>query len=104
MCEMRKYLLKNAVEGITPDEIIYCRKRGFGVPINKWFHGDLGDILRMAIGCSGTGSRELIELDDADALPEEHQRGVADNGFKLWVLLNLVLWFDRWIDGRQISL
>jgi hypothetical protein len=29
---------------------------------------------------------------------------VADNGFKLWVLLNLVLWFDRWIDGRQISL
>lgn len=101
---MPKYLLKKAVEGIIPDEIIYRRKQGFGVPISKWFRGDLGEIFRKAIESSGMGSRGLIDLDEAEALLKRHQSGVQDNGFKLWVLLNLVLWYDRWIDGRQISL
>jgi len=101
---MPKYLLKKAVEGIIPDEIIYRRKQGFGVPISKWFRGDLGEIFRKAIRASGVGSRGLIDLDEAEALLERHQSGVEDNAFKLWVLLNLVLWYDRWIDGAQISL
>lgn len=32
-----KYLLKKALEPLLPKEIIYRRKKGFGVPIGKWF-------------------------------------------------------------------
>ena len=33
-----KYILKKALEPLLPKEIIYRRKKGFGVPIGKWFH------------------------------------------------------------------
>ena len=32
-----KYLLKKALEPLLPKDIIYRRKKGFGVPIGKWF-------------------------------------------------------------------
>lgn len=101
---MPKYLLKKAVEGIIPDEIIYRRKQGFGVPISNWFRGDLGEIYTRTMCASGIASRGLIDMAEAAALLERHRRGVEDNGFKLWVLLNLVLWYDRWIDKKQIML
>ncbi|NJO14763.1 MAG: asparagine synthase (glutamine-hydrolyzing) [Thioploca sp.] len=33
-----KYILKKALEPLLPKEIIYRRKKGFGVPIGKWFY------------------------------------------------------------------
>ncbi|MEP7015998.1 MAG: asparagine synthase (glutamine-hydrolyzing) [Verrucomicrobiota bacterium] len=37
-----KYLLKKALTGILPDEILYRRKKGFGTPVGEWFKtGDL---------------------------------------------------------------
>ena len=100
---MPKYLLKKAVEGIIPDEIIYRRKQGFGVPISNWFRGDLGQIYRRALKESSIGERGLIDIDEAMRLHDAHVRG-EENSFKLWVLLNLVLWYDRWVDARVISL
>jgi asparagine synthase (glutamine-hydrolysing) len=32
-----KYILKKALEGILPDEILHRRKKGFGPPIGTWF-------------------------------------------------------------------
>jgi asparagine synthase (glutamine-hydrolysing) len=32
-----KYLLKKALEGVLPNEILYRPKKGFGVPIGMWF-------------------------------------------------------------------
>src|SRR6185503_4170587 len=34
-----KYLLKKAVRGIVPDELITRRKQGFGVPVDELFRG-----------------------------------------------------------------
>lgn len=101
---MPKYLLKKAVEGIIPDEIIYRRKQGFGVPISNWFRGDLGKIYRVVLKSSSIRDRGLISVEEALILLEKHQAGVEENSFKLWILLNLVLWYDRWIDGKQFSL
>ena len=32
-----KYILKKALEPILPHDILYRKKKGFGVPIGKWF-------------------------------------------------------------------
>jgi len=32
-----KYILKKALEPVLPHEIIYRPKKGFGMPIGKWF-------------------------------------------------------------------
>ena len=38
-----KYILKKAVRGIIPDELINRKKQGFGVPLYEWFLAELGD-------------------------------------------------------------
>ena len=93
---MPKYLLKKAVEGVIPDEIIYRRKQGFGVPISNWFRGELGTIFRDTLMSSSIGADGLLDTSEALGLLDRHRAG-EEAGFKLWIILNLVLWYDRWI-------
>ena len=34
-----KYLLKKSLEGIVPNEVLYGKKKGFGVPYGYWLKG-----------------------------------------------------------------
>ena len=48
-----KHILKKAMEGIVPKEILYRPKQGFGVPIGEWINTQLrdrilGDLRRQA--------------------------------------------------------
>ena len=38
-----KHVLKKAVRGVIPDELIDRPKQGFGVPVDEWFFDRLGD-------------------------------------------------------------
>jgi asparagine synthase (glutamine-hydrolysing) len=75
-----KYLLKRALEPVLPNDILYRPKKGFGVPIGKWFVDNA-----LPIQLSGffqkDGSTQFIER-----LLTNHQRGSADNRFALWNL------------------
>src|SRR5262249_29532197 len=36
-----KYLLKKAAAGLVPKDIIYRRKKGFGIPVSRWLGAEL---------------------------------------------------------------
>src|SRR5258708_28161241 len=38
-----KYILKKAVRGVIPDELIDRKKQGFAVPVYEWYHTKFGD-------------------------------------------------------------
>src|SRR5205814_10229533 len=40
-----KYILKKAVHGLIPEQIINRPKHGFDVPIRKWLNGELRELL-----------------------------------------------------------
>jgi asparagine synthase (glutamine-hydrolysing) len=40
-----KYIFKQAMRGILPDEIIDRPKQGFAVPLRRWFRGQLNDFI-----------------------------------------------------------
>jgi asparagine synthase (glutamine-hydrolysing) len=44
-----KYVLKRAFEGILPREIVWRKKHGFGMPVERWFRAGLKDFLCDAI-------------------------------------------------------
>ena len=96
-----KYLLKKAVEGLIPDEIIYRRKMGFGAPMTQWLRGAFGARVEAAFA----GSRLMREgyFDGAFVrrLCREHRSGRGDYSVYIWALFNLVAWFDYWVDGRR---
>jgi asparagine synthase (glutamine-hydrolysing) len=72
-----KYLLRKAVRGLIPDEIIDRPKKGFGVPIGRWFQ--TGD-LRF----TSNSSPSLLNWEWINRRLSEHQAGKRDDRAMLW--------------------
>lgn len=93
-----KHVLKRALEKVLPSDLLYRPKRGFGAPIREWFRGASGETLTGLIMNSSIRKRGLFDYDFIARLLDEHRRGARDWSFHLWALLNVSLWYDRWID------
>jgi asparagine synthase (glutamine-hydrolysing) len=94
-----KHILKQALEKVLPADLLYRPKRGFGAPIREWFRGESGEMLGDLIMNSSIRSRELFDYEFIARLIEEHRSGKRDWSFHLWALLNVSLWYDRWIKS-----
>ena len=97
-----KPLLKDAVEGLLPREIVRRRKQGFGAPVSEWFKGDLGRRIQREIRSSSLAERGLLDYDRIDELWAQHRAPTpVDWAFPLWTLYNVSAWHDYWIAGRR---
>jgi asparagine synthase (glutamine-hydrolysing) len=98
-----KYFFKKAIAGILPDSIIYRPKQGFRTPVVELFKGALGDWGRSALLDGGLTRTGFLRRDTLDQLLREHRAGGADNSNRLWTVLVLNLWHQRWIEGPRPS-
>ncbi|MCA1614342.1 MAG: asparagine synthase C-terminal domain-containing protein, partial [Acidobacteria bacterium] len=92
-----KHVLKSALEGLLPRELLYRRKRGFGAPVKEWFREGSNDLLDAHVLNSPLRGRGLFDYGYIAHLAAEHRRGARDWSFHLWALLNLSAWYERWI-------
>ena len=97
---MTKHILKQAVRGLVPDQIIDRPKQGFGVPIAKWLNNELRDMLHDTLTDSRTRQRGYFNQQSVEAILNEHARGRRDNSRHLWGLLTLELWQRTFIDNN----
>jgi asparagine synthase (glutamine-hydrolysing) len=95
-----KYILKKAISGLVPDEIIRRGKQGFGTPIQQWFRGELREMVGDVLNDQKTRGRGLFNQPEIAAVLDEHWRGRRDNSQQLWSLLMLELWQRHFIDQR----
>jgi asparagine synthase (glutamine-hydrolysing) len=91
----RKRVLRAATADLVPAELRRRRKRGFGVPLARWFRSDLSALLDGSLGAADARVRGLLAGDAVDALIREHRRGGADHGHALWTLLTLETFLRR---------
>jgi asparagine synthase (glutamine-hydrolysing) len=85
-----KYILKKAVRGLVPDELIDRPKQGFGVPIYEWFLDKLGEYSRQELEkfCKQT------DFFDRHEVTNLFERGKST---QVWFLLNFALWWKEYI-------
>lgn len=85
-----KHILKKAVRGVIPDEIIDRPKQGFGVPTIEWFDRQFGAYARDELRnfCRAT---DLLNWEEIELLLSDRRRSTA------WPLLNLALWWKQYI-------
>jgi asparagine synthase (glutamine-hydrolysing) len=93
-----KQILKRALEEILPKDLLYSRKRGFGAPVREWFRNGLSGWFDSHLINSTMRRRDFFDYQFVARLLDEHRRGAQDWGFHLWALLNLSLWYERWIE------
>ncbi|MBI3763226.1 MAG: asparagine synthase (glutamine-hydrolyzing) [Chloroflexi bacterium] len=87
-----KYILKRALAGRLPPEIIHRRKHGFGVPIGRWFRQGLRDYLTETLLSERAMGRGILRGEAVRALVASHLSGERDYGHALWALLTLEVW------------
>ena len=91
-----KHILKRAVSGLIPDEIINRPKQGFAVPITEWFQQELGDAIRAKLtafnqkhGYFNKGELQRLLNTRSPHLP--------------WYLFNFALWHETWIEQKDLN-
>ena len=95
-----KYVLRQSMKGVLPEQILTRPKMGFPVPIATWFRGPYAQVLDEYVLGSRATDRGIFNADTVRTLVNEHQRGVANHSERLWSLVNLEMWFRRFIDGE----
>jgi asparagine synthase (glutamine-hydrolysing) len=98
-----KHILKSAMRGLIPDEIINRQKQGFGVPIRRWFNNELRELLYDTLTDCRTRQRGYFNQKAVEEILEEHRRERRDNSTHLWGLLTLELWHRAFIDRTPDS-
>ncbi len=93
-----KVILKRAFADLLPPPIRSRPKMGFGVPIDRWFRGELKDELRAVLLDPVALGRGLFRAESLERLVDEHVRGRQDHAYRLWALLMLELWFRHHVD------
>lgn len=96
-----KSLLKRAVRGLVPDEIIDRPKMGFGAPMVQWLRGDFGRAVEAEFAATRFFDRFPARREAVLDLVRRHRDGRADFALYIWTFYNAVAWFDSWIDGGR---
>ncbi len=65
-----KHILKKAVRGLIPDDIIDRKKQGFGVPIYEWFFEEFGEFAKRELSdfCSKTDFLDQLAVMKLDSI------------------------------------
>jgi asparagine synthase (glutamine-hydrolysing) len=93
-----KYILKRALEGFVPREIIHRRKHGFGVPVGHWFRTSLKDYVQEVLLSPQALRRGYFREEALRRLLAEHQNGKRDHSHRLWALLTFEMWHRVFLD------
>lgn len=90
-----KRVLRSAVADLLPPEILTRGKRGFGVPLERWFREDLAAYVDSTLGPPDARVKRHIAAEPVDAMLAEHAAGRRDHGQTLWMLLTLEIFLRR---------
>ena len=93
-----KALFKAAMAPYLPREILYRKKMGFGVPLERWFRHELRELAYDTLLDRRACERGIMRPGYVRRLLDEHGAGTRNHHTRLWALLMLELWFRSWID------
>ena len=81
----------------TPQAPIVRRaKAGFQPPLAQWFRGELQGLVRDVLSADHVAATRLLQPAMVERLQQEHFTGRANHAYKLWSLMNYVVWWKHW--------
>ena len=91
-----KYILKRAMQDKLPPGIAHRGKKGFGIPVAKWFRGDLRELVLDTLSQTRIHQQGIFRWTEIERLLRDHLRGSRDNRKQLWTLFMFQLWYERY--------
>jgi asparagine synthase (glutamine-hydrolysing) len=94
-----KWILREAMKGVLPEEILTRSKMGFPVPLGDWFRGPFRSVIDDYVLSERSLSRSVFEPDFVRGLVARHKAG-ENHDERLWYLVNFEAWHRVFIDGE----
>lgn len=92
--DVPKNILKKPAQKYLNDDILYRKKVGFPVPLDKWLDGDLYQLTKRELGRSGGLINDLLSPDWFVSLNEKTTK---NRGMMMWMLLNLDIFTRKYL-------
>jgi asparagine synthase (glutamine-hydrolysing) len=89
-----KLILRSAMRGILPPELLRRGKMGFEAPVASWLRGPLRPMVEDLVLRSTSHVRSYLRGEIIDDVANDHLSGRHDRTRLLWCLLMLELWFE----------
>lgn len=88
-----KWVLRELLARSVPRELFERPKAGFGVPLDEWLRGPLRTWASERISEEALG--DYVDMSRVETAWELHQRGRANNAYKIWDVVMFSEWLTR---------
>ncbi len=95
-----KFLLKEAMKGILPDEILYRPKMGFPVPLASWLRNEFKHYVDEYILSERALNRGIFDAVFVRELVGKHNSG-EDHSNRLFRLINFEMWYRIFLEKEN---
>ncbi len=94
-----KWILRQAMKGILPSEILDRPKMGFPVPLGEWIRGEYKPLVEEYLLSGRSLARGIFDERGVRDLVTAHAKG-EDHTSRIFRLMNLEIWQRIFIDGE----
>jgi len=98
-----KYVLRQSMAGILPNEILERPKMGFPVPFGQWMRGKFRHVLDEFVAGPRALARGIFRPAAVQELVHSHVSGRENHAQRLWSLINLEIWQRIHLDGEAVE-
>jgi asparagine synthase (glutamine-hydrolysing) len=91
-----KHLLRKILYRHVPRGLVDRPKMGFGIPVNRWLRRELRPLLDEYLGEDRVRREGFLRPDGVGRIVREHLSGSRDHQYRLWALLVLAMWVERY--------
>lgn len=99
-----KYILKCVAARYLPPELLARPKQGFSFPIATWMRTDLRRFMTRMFEESRFVELGVFDGDYVRRIVKEHLDGHADHNYRLWILINLEIWYRLYFEGASVAM
>lgn len=90
-----KHILKEAVRGLIPDEIINRPKEGFIMPLDLWLLTNLRTFVEATLSPERLAIHGLLRTEAVKNILDSHYSGKAHHGPRIWNLIMFQRWWEK---------
>ena len=98
-----KHVFREVAKEFLPSQLLSRSKQGFSFPLAYWMKSELGNLLEMLFLKSRLVEEGYFRREYMLELLRQHRSGRVDHNYRLWILLNLELWWRIYIDGTSLD-
>ncbi|MCF8356947.1 MAG: asparagine synthase (glutamine-hydrolyzing) [Melioribacteraceae bacterium] len=98
-----KNVLRKAMSGFIPKEIIERKKQGFSAPDESWYRGDNAEYISNLLLSKRAASSEFINQVYIKQVLNEHFNNSVNHRLLIWSFINFEWWVRLFINGEKLN-